>query len=155
MAEDLEADREAVKRVVKRWARAFSANDVAGVLAVWDRDYARILHQAEEFPDPLRGWEELVYYNTTMMRLASNLRDQSVLDLESDVIGDVGWVYLRGTITFDIPGLAEPISGQARQTFILRRSEAGWKVIHYHESRETPGLRAPLLEAHPRAAEHR
>jgi ketosteroid isomerase-like protein len=96
-----------------------------------------------------------VHYNNTMMRLASNLRDQSVLDFDADVIGDVGWVYLRGTITFDIPGLEGPISGQARQTFILRRTEAGWKVIHYHESRETPGLREPLLEAHPRADEIR
>ena len=89
------------------------------------------------------------------MRLASNLRDQSVKEFEADVIGDMAWVFLRGTITFDIPGLSEPVSGLARQTFILRKTPDGWKVIHYHESRETPGLRTPLLEAHPRRDEIR
>jgi ketosteroid isomerase-like protein len=152
---DIEADREAIKKVVRRWARAFSSNDLEGVLSVWDRDYPLIRHQAEEFPDPIRGWDELVHYNTTMMRLASNLRDQSVKDFDADVIGDMGWVYLRGTITFDIPTMDKPITGEAKQTFILRRTADGWKVIHYHESRETPGLRQPLIEAHPRPDEIR
>ena len=155
MAESVEADREAVKKVVRRWARAFSSGDADAVLAVWDRAYPMIRHQAEEFPDPLRGWDELSHYNRTMVRLASGFRDQSVLDLEADVIGDMAWCYLRGTITFDVETMSKPITGVARQTFILHRTADGWKVIHYHESRETPGLREPLLAAHPRPDEIR
>jgi ketosteroid isomerase-like protein len=146
-------DIEAVKKVVRRWARAFSSLDADTILGLWDSSYPKILHQAEEFPDPIRGWDELSHYNRTMMQLASNLRDQSLQDLEADVIGDMGWCYIRGTITFDIPGMDKPITGQARQTFILRRTADGWKIIHYHESRETPGLREPLLKAHPRPDE--
>ena len=153
MADQLEAERDAVKKVVRRWARAFSALDADGVLGVWDKSYPKIMHQAEEFPDPIRGFDELTYYNRAMMRLASNLRDQSLIDMEADVIGDMAWCYIRGTITFDIPKLDKPITGKTRQTFILRKTADGWKVIHYHESRETPGLREPLLEAHPRAKE--
>lgn len=153
MTDDLDADRDAVKRVVRRWARAFSANDAEGVLAVWDSTYPHIIHQAEEFPDPIRGWDELRHYNTTMMKIASNLRDQAVADLEADILGDVGWVYLRGSITFDVAGMDEPICGEARQTFILRKRDNEWRVIHYHESRETPNLREPLRAAHPRAEE--
>jgi ketosteroid isomerase-like protein len=155
MTDELESERDAVKKVVRRWARAFSSLDAEGVLGVWDRTYPKILHQAEEFPDPIRGFDELTHYNQTMMRLASNLRDQSVKEFEADVIGDMAWVFLRGTITFNIPGMNEPITGLARQTFILRKTSDGWKVIHYHESRETPGLRTPLLEAHPRRDEIR
>lgn len=155
MSQDIEADREAVKKVVRRWARAFSSKDAEGVLSVWDRDYPLIRHQAEEFPDPLRGWDELVHYNTAMAQMASNHRDLSVTDFDADVIGDAAWVYLRGTITFDIPTMSKPITGEARQTFILRRTETGWKVVHYHESRETPGLREPLLPTHPRPNEIR
>jgi ketosteroid isomerase-like protein len=148
-----EADVAAVKKAIRRWARSFSSNDADAVLGVWDETYPQILHQAEEFPDPIRGFGELEHYNRAMARLASDMRDQSVLDLEADVIGDAAWCYLRGTITFDIPGLPEPISGVARQTFILRRRDGEWKVIHYHESRETAGLREPLKEAHPRPDE--
>jgi ketosteroid isomerase-like protein len=155
MTTDIEADREAVKKVVRRWARAFSSNNPDAVLAVWDRDYPLIRHQAEEFPDPLRGWDELAHYNRTMAGMASGFRDLSVLDFDADVIGDMAWCYLRGTITFDIPTLPKPITGATRQTFILRRAADGWKVIHYHESRETPGLREPLMAAHPRPDEAR
>lgn len=151
--EDRQADIDAVKRVVRRWARSFSNLDADGVLAVWDPSYPKILHQAEEFPDPIRGWDELQHYNRTMMSIASNLRDQSLQDLEADVEGNVGWVYIRGTITFDIPGMPFPIAGQTRQTFILHRVNGDWKVIHYHESRETPELRQYLADAHPRKAE--
>lgn len=143
----------AVKKVIRRWARSFSANDADAVLGVWDETYPKILHQAEEFPSPIRGFDELTHYNRVMARLASDMRDQSVLDLEADVIGDAAWCYLRGTITFDVPGLDEPIHGTARQTFILRRRDGEWKVVHYHESRETPGLRAAFAEAHPRRHE--
>jgi ketosteroid isomerase-like protein len=155
MTTDIETDREAVKKVVRRWARAFSSNNADAVLAVWDRDYPLIRHQAEEFPDPLRGWDELVHYNRVMAGLASGFRDLSVLDLDADVIGDMAWCYLRGTVTFDIPTLSTPITGATRQTFILHRTGDGWKVIHYHESRETPGLREALLAAHPRSEEAR
>lgn len=155
MSAEANAEIDAVKKVVRRWARAFSALDAETILSLWDSKYPKILHQAEEFPDPVRGWQELTHYNRTMMQIASNLRDQSVLDLEADVIGDMAWVYLRGTITFDVQGMDKPITGQARQTFILRKTSDGWKFIHYHESRETPGLREPLLRAHPRPEEAR
>src|SRR6202034_1871339 len=141
MADPSEVEVEAIKKVVRRWARAFSSLDAETILSLWDPTYSKIMHQAEEFPDPIRGFDELSHYNRTMMTLASNLRDQSLIDLDADVIGDLGWCYLRGTITFDIPGMKESLRGQARQTFILRKTPAGWKIIHYHESRETPGLR--------------
>lgn len=152
---DKEAEINEVERVVRRWARSFSNLNAEGVLGVWDPDYPKILHQAEEFPDPIRGWSELQHYNQSMMRLASNLRNQSLQDMEADVIGDMAWCYLRGTITFDIPGMPESLSGQTRQTFILHKVNGEWKVIHYHESRETPGLRQYLYEAHPRGQELR
>lgn len=155
MAAAADVEVEAVKKIVRRWARAFSALDAETILSLWDSSYPKIMHQAEEFPDPIRGFDELSHYNRTMMTLASNLRDQSLIDLEADVIGDMGWCYLRGTITFDIPGMKESLRGQARQTFILRKAADGWKIIHYHESRETPGLREPLLKAHPRPEEAR
>lgn len=150
---DIEVERDAVKKVIRRWARAFSATDADEILGVWDETYPMIRHQAEEFPDPIRGWDELTHYNRAMMTLASDLRGQAVADLDADVLGDVAWCYLRGRITFDVPGMDEPISGEARQTFILRKRDGEWKVIHYHESRETPGLREPLLAAHPRPHE--
>jgi uncharacterized protein (TIGR02246 family) len=143
------SDVEQVGSLVRRWARAFSSNDAETIMALWDEDYRHSLHQAEEFPDPMRGREEIRAYNENMASQAKNFRDPSVTDFLVDVIGDTAWCYLRGDITFDLPELDKPIKGQARQTFLLRRTPAGWRIIHYHESRETPGLRDPLREIHP------
>ncbi len=148
---DVEEERAAVKKVIRRWARAFSSKDVDLVLQTWDRDYPHIIYQAEEFPDPLRGWAELEHYYREIAKLAQNFRDQSVVDFDVDVIGDVAWCYLRGTITFDILGSDQIVSGPVRQIFLLRKTAGGWKIIQYHDSREVPELRQPLLAAHPRA----
>lgn len=143
------ADVDDVKNVIKRWANAFGRNDAEAILDLWDEGYSPLMYQAEEFPDPLRGYEELKHYMTAMMDTAENIRGQALADLEADVMGDVAWCYIRGSITFDIPGLDQPIDGEARQTFVLRRTDGGWKIVHYHESRETPGLRDPLSSVHP------
>jgi ketosteroid isomerase-like protein len=148
---DVQAEKDAVRKVIRRWARAFGAKDVAAVLETWDRDYENIIYQAEEFPDPLRGWAEVEHYYREIAKLAQNFRDQSVIDFEVDVLGDVAWCYLRGTTTFDILGSDQMVTGLVRQMFLLRKTPGGWKIIQYHDSREVPALRQPLLAGHPRA----
>lgn len=148
---DLQEERDAVKKVIRRWARSFAGKDVDAVLATWDRDYPHLLYQAEEFPDPLRGWDEIAHYYRAIATLAQNFRDQSVVDFDVDVLGDVAWCYLRGTITFDILGSDQIVTGPVRQIFLLRQTAGAWKIIQYHDSREVPELRRPLLAAHPRA----
>jgi len=139
-----------VIKVVKRWARAFSAGDWEAIMELWDSEYEPLLHQAEEYPAPLRGREEIASYNRAMSEKATGHRDHGVADFLADVIGDMAWCYLRGSITFDFEGLDKPIQGQVSQLFILRKNAAGeWKFIQYHEGRETPGLREPFLKAHP------
>jgi ketosteroid isomerase-like protein len=148
---DVQPEKDAVKKVIRRWARAFSTKDLAAVYETWDQDYPNIIYQAEEFPDPLRGWAEVAHYYREITRLAQNFRDQSVIDFDVDVIGDVAWCYLRGTTTFDILGSDQIVTGMVRQVFLLRKTASGWKIIQYHDSREVPELRHPLLAAHPRA----
>lgn len=148
---DTEAEKDQVRKTIKRWAKAFGTKDLAGILAEWDLDYPHIVYQAEEYPDPLRGAKEIEFYYRGITQLAQNLRGQSVIDFDVDVIGEVAWCYLRGTITFDILNSEQKVSGEVRQTFLLRKTERGWKIIQYHDSRETPDLRRPLLSAHPRS----
>lgn len=152
---DLEVERGEVKRVVRRWARAFAVNDATSVLDQFDRDYPELLYQAEEFPAPLRGWDDLSHYYRRMFELAVDMRDHELDEFEADVLGDIAWCYLRGSVTFDIAGSQTSVSGNARQSFLLRRRNGEWKIIHYHESRETEGLREPLTSAHPRPHELR
>jgi uncharacterized protein (TIGR02246 family) len=142
-------DVEEVQRVVRRWARAFSSGDAAGAAAVWDADYGAALYQAEEFEAPFRGVDSVRAYYEAMTNIVSGFRDLDVHDLEADVLGDVAWCFLRGSATFDVAGRDEPLHGQTRQTFLLRRTADGWKVIHYHESRETPAIRGFFAAAWP------
>lgn len=154
-ADDQESQRDEVTRVVRRWAKAFASGDADGVLAQFDSEYASLLHQPEEFPGPIRGWDDLTHYYRRMVELSTNMRDHALAEIEADVVGETAWCYLRGSVTFDIAGSDASVSGEARQSFLLRRRGDEWKIIHYHESRETPGLREPLADAHPRPDELR
>jgi ketosteroid isomerase-like protein len=34
----------------------------------------------------------------------------------------------------------ESVDGQIRQSFFLRKRADGWKIVHYHESRQPTGF---------------
>ena len=84
-----------------------------------------------------------------MTLMCSNMRDAKLLELTADVLGDVAWRYMRGRVTFDHEAMAEPISGETRQTFVLRLVGDDWKVIRHHESRlieEPDGISAQAVD---------
>lgn len=155
MPTQAEAERAAVVQVIDRWRSAFNALDPDALCALWDQTYPHIVYQPEEFPDALHGWREVESYYRAVVKIAQNLRDQSLTDLEMDLFGELAWVYHRGRVTFDIVGKAESVPGEVRHTFILRKVDGAWKIIHYHESREAPGLRQYVYDAHPRGKELR
>ena len=136
-----------VMRVVRRWARSFGSGDAAAATAVWDTAYSEVVYQAEEFPEPLRSVGEIAYYNERMAELVQ-VQDPELVEMHADVIGECAWCYMRGRARLTIAGFP-PVSGETRQTFVLRRAEGEWRVIHYHESRETRELREPLASAFP------
>jgi ketosteroid isomerase-like protein len=56
----------------------------------------------------------------------------TVSDVSVDVIGDVAYAFCTFHFEGEISGNKHTADG--RNTFILRRKNGAWKVIHYHDS---------------------
>ncbi len=121
-----------VQEVIDRWMSALNACDTEAVKTVWDESYPDLIYIAEENNDALYGWEGVEgYYN--------GLADVSEVDWEMDnvkidVMGDVAWVYLTYVVKAHLMSFGRTMVFPGRNTFILRKNEGEWKIIHYHES---------------------
>ena len=125
-------DKQQVREVIDRWMAALNDCDTEAVKRVWDESYPHLIYIAEENNDALHGWEGVEdYYN--------GLKDVSVANwsidnVNIDVMGDVAWVYLTYVVEAHIMSFGRTMVFPGRNTFILRKNEGEWGIIHYHES---------------------
>ena len=116
----------------------FATLDAERLKATWDSDYTDIIYIAQELAQPVRGWKGVESYYD---RVASSLERVSVMtigDVSIEVFDDVAFAYCTFHFVGDVKGQAEPRIADGRNTFLLRRTAAGWKTIHYHESKPGP-----------------
>jgi ketosteroid isomerase-like protein len=51
-------------------------------------------------------------------------------------LDDAAIVYALVHLGFDLEGVEEPMEGDVRFTYGLRRTAEGWRLFHAHESRQ-------------------
>jgi ketosteroid isomerase-like protein len=134
---DVEADtdRAAIAAVVETYRAGFASLDGTVLRSIWDPEFPTI-YSAIELDEPLHGKDEIdAYYE----RVTQNFGSASVMridDLAIEADGDLAFAFF----TFHFEGSFahapdEPFVVDGRTTIVLRRTEAGWKGIHHHESR--------------------
>lgn len=137
-------DARAVRRVIAQFSSGIANLDPAAMYAVWDRDYEGGVYQPEELVEPLFTAEEVRDYLDKFPSILEEASDIRSLDFRVDVLGDVAHAYSRSSARLTFHKLPEPVEGEVRQTFVLRKRDGQWRFIHYHESRVTPGFEEAL-----------
>jgi ketosteroid isomerase-like protein len=132
-------EREA-REVVGRFGRALAAVDVKRLASLWDDDYAFPVFQPEERLAPLLSWDAVEAHIMHLPEVIKGVSDIRPLDFRLDVLGEVAVAYARVDAALHFVRENASLKGEVRQTLILRRRDGEWRVIHYHESRLTPGL---------------
>jgi len=124
-----------VRAVCEAFGRAMQAMDFGAMDGLWDRDYEHFLYQPEEFDRPCRNWVDFTSYLNYIPGVVKSVRWQ---DLEFDVavLDDAAIVYALVHLGFDLEGVEEPMEGDVRFTYGLRRTPGGWRLFHGHESRQ-------------------
>jgi ketosteroid isomerase-like protein len=138
---DQNDDLAAIEALVRKQGENFKKRDSDSQLALWDSDYPRLTLLPTEREVPLRGWPEIrEYYVTMMPRFGAKRWD--ITSLKIDLLSeDLAFAH------FAVEGEAEtslsdlyPESGAGadvwlgRGTYILRRTDKGWKIIHCEDS---------------------
>jgi ketosteroid isomerase-like protein len=141
-AERTTTDVDQVRRAIGHFGRAFAAPavDVDELRRLWDKEYPDPVYQPEELPEPLRSWAEIDDYFGKLPERIDGVSHVRPLDFRVDAVGDLAYAYARASARLGVRHREETLDGEVRQTFVLRRRDGHWLLIHYHESRLTPGL---------------
>ena len=128
-------DTQQVMKVLEKYSTSWEAMDWEGLKSIWDRGYDHILYIPEEREQPIRGWTEVEEYFRHAAQSVATMYAMQLSDIVIDVFGDTAYAFCNFYFKADIKRKAETFETGGRNTYILRRRDDGWKVIHYHESR--------------------
>jgi ketosteroid isomerase-like protein len=128
-------EEEAVLELYDRWCGAFQGMDAEGMKGLFDQDYPGLVYQAEENPEPLYTWAEIAAYWDAAPGLVDRVPEWRELTRKVSVDGGSAFIYAKLQTHLDIRGAKRPLVGELRSLLGLRKTRAGWKIVHYHESR--------------------
>lgn len=129
-------DEDAVRAVCRAYGEAMRAMDLEGLERQWDAGFEHLVYQPEEHARALRSWDEIQAYWRGIPDVVEAFTEWREIATDVAVIGDVALVYALLATAFRIAGVDEPLAGEVRFTYGLRRTPGGWRLIHAHESRQ-------------------
>lgn len=129
-------DETEIKEVCRAFGEAMRAMDYEAMEGLWDRGYDHLVYQPEEFERACRSWDAIVEYWNYIPGAVESVGEWR--EIESDVaqIGDGAIVFSLVNISLKLKDVDEPLEGEVRFTFGLRRGDDGWRLTHCHESRQ-------------------
>jgi hypothetical protein len=143
-----EEDIEAVRQVVIKHGEAWMNQDTQGHLNLWDPNHEPITLMPAEMYTPMKTYDELVDYYplgpATFGAKAWNITDLTIDIISDDVafalaLVDVPYDLLMDKIPIPeeylFPGCGpENALWLGRLTYVVHRTDDGWKIIHCEDS---------------------
>ena len=122
---------------IQRYIDAWNALDVEGLAAHWAADDTDIYYLAEEIDGPLTSFVAITDYWRRTARLLDWVRID-IDELSARELGD-DYLLLRYAMHVDARAATDgyasaPIGIDVRVSAVLRRTDAGWRFIHYAEA---------------------
>lgn len=134
--ETVDAHEEQVRELCRAYGTAMQAMDLEGLERLWDAGFEHLVYQPEEYAQALRSWDEIRAYWRGIPDVVERFTEWREIETDVAVIGDVALVYSRLATAFRITGVDEPLAGEVRFSYGLRRTSDGWRFVHAHESRQ-------------------
>jgi ketosteroid isomerase-like protein len=130
-----EYDRQQISAVLDQYSSSWTAMDFARLKGIWDAEYDNIIYIPEEAAQPVRGWAGIEAYFKNAATALERVKMMKVSEVSIDVFGDTAYAFCNFHFEGDLKRLPQTFIADGRNTFILRRKDGKWKVVHYHESR--------------------
>jgi ketosteroid isomerase-like protein len=133
---DCDDDASAIAAVVEQYRRGFAALDPDALVDLWDPTFSGIIYVAQEKPEPLHGWAAVEDYYRALPHVipVAATEEMRVTDLSVEVFGDVALAFAKFHFVGERRDGGGEFTADGRVTFVLRRTEAQWRMVHYHES---------------------
>jgi ketosteroid isomerase-like protein len=128
-------EHEEVRAACDAWNAAVNALDFEAMKDLWDAEFDGLVYQPEEYAGPLCRWEEILAYWSKVPAVVESVPEWREVDGHIAVIDTVALVYSKLRTSIRIHDVEKSFDGELRCSLGLRRTSAGWRLIHYHESR--------------------
>ncbi|GAA5175492.1 hypothetical protein GCM10023321_81670 [Pseudonocardia eucalypti] len=121
-----------IAAMLRRWIEAFRVVDSETMMTFWPRDYPDIVYQSEENARALGTYEEIkTYWYEQVPPTLDGIAKVEDIDIRIHVHGDLATAYLSALASAKFPGSEHLYVAPFRASIVLRRSEDGWKYVHY------------------------
>jgi len=132
---DGDTETAAVRAIIHATAEAWNSQDFSKVLELWDPAEATPFYLAEEQDDWFIGWDPLKNYlapaqpSPAVQGIREEMRDIMVKLIAPELAIAAWWMH------FEMIFIGrKPIGEDIRVSAVLRRTNAGWRYIHWAES---------------------
>jgi ketosteroid isomerase-like protein len=88
----------------------------------------------EEHVVPVTTWEGLLSYWDDLDHVES-VPEWDEIATDVALLGDAAFGFARLSTRIKLRDAEPTFDGEVRCSFVLRRTPAGWRLVHYHESR--------------------
>jgi ketosteroid isomerase-like protein len=124
-----------VRATIRAWLGAVQALDFTAARELWDAEFDGLVYQPEEHERPMTDWATIERYWDNVPVLVESVPEWAELTSEVAVVDSVALVFSRLSTRIKIRDVEPTFDGEVRCSFGLRRITAGWRLVHYHESR--------------------
>lgn len=129
-----------IAALVEAYRSGWTNRDAATIASIWDPEY-EVVYCPSELDRPILGAAAIGRYYDRVFHDIAAVHVMTVADVRTDIVGDMAYAFFSFHLEGETAGAPEPFVVDGRNTLIARRTDDGWKGIHYHES-----LRGPLAE---------
>ena len=133
--------RDGVIATIEETERRWNSQDFATILELWDEDQEFPTYIAEEQAQWFVGWDRLREYldpprpNPAIEALRLNYYDIQVKQIAPDLAIAIWYLHFEMKII-----ASKPIGEEVRASGVFRKTDDGWKWIHYAESPKTAAV---------------
>lgn len=124
----------AVADLVETYRQGFLQLDPRRLGSIWDHEHTPLIYVAMERPEPIQGWSAIETYFEALPQHLERMVEKRIDPIKVDAFGDAAAAFFEFHSIVKLKrgeGLYRP---SGRVTMLFKRTQAGWRAIHYHES---------------------
>jgi ketosteroid isomerase-like protein len=124
----------AVAELIETYRQGFLQLDPKRLGSIWDREHDPLIYVAMERPEPIHGWAAIERYFEALPDHLEEMLAKKLDGIRIDPLGDAVIAFFQFHSTVKLKGGEGLYQPSGRVTMLFRRTQAGWRAIHYHES---------------------
>ena len=98
--------------------------------------------------EPTYGWPAIQHYMAALPQHLEKVLTKEVNDLKIDVLGHTAIAFFISHSSLKLKARAEMHEPNFRVSMIFKRTPAGWRAIHFHESALSAQAAQAMSSAH-------